>query len=80
MQGFSQISIKELPTWIKVLKDSPDIKTKEDMFFELALIDDLLVLQKSKSLLNRKTKLKTQLEARIGYELGHKTNNQNIKN
>jgi len=70
--AFNQISIRELPTWVKVLKTSEDIKTNMDMLAELTLIDDLLVLMKSKSLLNRKRNLKQQLEGRIGQELGHK--------
>lgn len=44
---------------------------------DLKLIDDLLILQQSKSLLNRKKNLKTQLEARIAKELGYKTENLN---
>jgi len=70
--SFSQISIRELPTWVKVLKNSEDIKTKEDMLSELTLIDDLLVLMKSKCLLNKKRNLKQQLGGRIGQELKHK--------
>jgi hypothetical protein len=77
--GFSQIQIRELPTWVKVLQKSPDIKSKQDMLDELELIDDLLVLQKSQSLLTRKKNLKTQLEARIGKHLGHKFPNLNVK-
>lgn len=77
--GLRQIKIKELPTWIKVLKNSPDIETKEDMLAELILIDDLLELQACKSLLTRKRGLKDQLEARIGLELGYKPVNINVK-
>jgi hypothetical protein len=77
--AFQQIKIRELPTWVKVMKKDPEIKTTEDMFAELTLIDDLLTLQKIKSLLNRKKNLKTQLEARIGLEIGHKPPNLNIK-
>ena len=47
------------------------------MLAELNLIDDLLTLQKSQSLLTRKRGLKTMLEARIGKELGHKVPNLN---
>lgn len=79
MSGFVQISIRELPTWIKVLKKDPNMKTAEDMLKELTLIDDLLVLQKSKSLLTRKRGLKDQLEARIAKELGFTTPNLSVR-
>ncbi len=69
MSGFTIIKTSELPTWIKVLKNSDDMETKEDMLAELELIDDLLVLQKTQSLLNKKRGLKTMLMARIGKEL-----------
>jgi len=77
MIGFRQIATRELPTWINVFK--ADGMNKEEMLSELELIDDLLVLMKSKSLLNRKKNLKTQLEARIGLELGHKPANLNTR-
>ena len=77
--SFNSISIRELPTWVKVLKNSPDIKTKEDMLSDLQLIDDLLTLQKAQSLLNRKKNLKKQLEARIAMELGHPLININTR-
>jgi hypothetical protein len=76
--GFSQISIRELPTWMKVFR-MEGITDKEEILNDLILIDDLLVLQKSQSLLNRKKNLKAQLEARIGIELGHKPKNLNRK-
>lgn len=76
---FRQIQIRELPTWVKVMKNSPDIKTTEDMLNELTLIDDLLTLQASKALLNRKKGLGQLLEARIGKELGYTTPNLNRK-
>ncbi len=79
INGFTVISIRELPTWVKVLQNSPDITSKEDMLAELTLIDDLLVLQKAQALLTRKKNLKTQLEARIGKELGHKFPNLNVR-
>ena len=77
MIGFRQIATRELPTWIDVFK--ADGMKKDEMLSELELIDDLLVLLKSKSLLNRKKNLKTQLEVRIGLELGHKPVNLNIR-
>lgn len=79
MESFKQIQLRELPIWVKVLKGCDDVVTKEDMLSELNLIDDLLTLQKSQSLLNRKKNLKSQLEARIGKELGHRTINLNSK-
>jgi len=79
MSGFIQISIRELPTWIKVLKKDPNMKTAEDILKELTLIDDLLVLQKSQSLLTRKRGLKDQLEARIAKELGFTTPNLSVR-
>ena len=75
---FSQIKISELPTWVKVFKEQ-GVTDPEEVFQELTLIDDLLILCKSKSLLNRKRRLKDQLEARIGQYLGHKTPNLNTK-
>lgn len=78
MIGFRHISIKELPTWVKVLQQEPDaITDKFELLAELNLIDDLLTLQKAQSLLNRKRNLKAQLEARIGLELGHSVPNLN---
>lgn len=51
-----------------------------EMLDELNLIDDLLTLQKEQSLLNRKSTLKKQLEARIAKELGHSVHNLNVYN
>ena len=80
MSSFRQISIRELPTWVKVLQQDPDaITDKFELLAELNLIDDLLTLQKSQSLLNRKRNLKAQLEARIGLELGHNVPNLNAR-
>lgn len=80
MSSFKQIAIRELPTWVKVLQQEPNaITDKYELLAELNLIDDLLTLQKSKSLLSRKRNLKSQLEARIGFELGHNTPNLNRK-
>lgn len=72
---FEQIQIKELPTWVEILKQQS--KTPEEMLADLTLIDDLLVLQKSKSLLLRKKSLKIQMDARIGVELGYRAINLN---
>ena len=72
--GFNQINIRELPSWVKVFKKEGDINA-EQILQELTLIDDLLMLQKSQSLLNRKKGLKNQLEARIGQDLQHRLPN-----
>lgn len=69
--------MKELPVWVRILRE--EALSKEEMLTELELIDDLLSLVKAKSLLNRKKNLRTQLEARIGMNLGHKPTNLNIK-
>jgi len=74
--SFQQISIRELPTWIKVFQ-AEGITDKMEILADLNLIDDLLTIQKSQSLLTRKRNLKAQLEARIAHELGHKTPNLN---
>lgn len=80
MSSFRNISIRELPTWVKVLQQEPNaITDKFELLAELNLIDDLLTLQKSQSLLNRKRNLKAQLEARIGLELGHNVPNLNTR-
>ena len=55
--GFNCIATRELPTWIKVLKASDDIHSPQDMLQELNLIDDLLTIQKTQSLLRRKRNL-----------------------
>lgn len=69
MSEFSQISIKELPTWIKVFKKD-GVTDPLEILQDLTLIDDLLVLQKSQSLLRRKKNLKALIENRIAYDLG----------
>jgi hypothetical protein len=76
MKSFNQISIRELPTWVRVFKKD-GVTDKMEMLADLNLIDDLLTLQKSQSLLNRKRNLKTQLEARIAKEIGYETVNLN---
>lgn len=67
--GFANIPIRDLPIWVKVFKQD-GITSAEEIQKELTLIDDLLTLQKSRSLLRRKRRLKDQLEDRIGAELG----------
>jgi len=76
---FSQITTLELPVWVRVMKAENKKITAEELLSELTLIDDLLVLQKSQSLLSRKRGLTSMLEARIGKELGHKVPNMNRK-
>ncbi len=65
---FTNIRLHELPVWLKVFKQ--DGSTAKEAAADLRLIDDLLTLQKSKSLLSRKKGLKEILDARIGYEVG----------
>lgn len=85
--GFANIPIRDLPIWVRVFKED-GITSAEEIQKELTLIDDLLTLQKSQSLLKRKSRLKDQLEDRIGAELGlrffehiaDKTNKKNSKN
>ena len=72
---FNLIELRELPTWVDVLRRQG--KTPEEMLTDLTLIDDLLVLQKSSSLLLRKKSLKVQMDARIGVELGYQAINLN---
>lgn len=69
--GFTNIPIRDLPIWVKVFKND-GITSAKEMQQELTLIDDLLTLQKSQSLLKRKKRLRDQLEDRIGAELGLK--------
>ena len=70
MDSFKEISIRDLPCWVKAMKADPPIEDKLDMLGFLTLIDDLLTIQKCQALLNRKRNLKAQLEARIGLDLG----------
>lgn len=69
--GFANIPIRDLPIWVKVFKKD-GITSAEMIEKELTIIDDLLTLRKSQSLLNRKRRLRDQLEDRIGAELGLK--------
>lgn len=84
--GFRVINNDELPVWIRVLSNDfvnkegenvPGTKDPEQLMSQLTLIDDLLVLQKSQSLLTRKRRLKDILEARIAKEIGLPTGNMN---
>lgn len=69
--GLANIPIRDLPIWVKVFKQD-GLTSAEEVQKELTLIDDLLTLQKSQSLLKRKRRLRDQLEDRIGAELGLK--------
>lgn len=70
ISNFNCISLKELPTWVKVLKAEIPTPQPIEMLQDLTLIDDLLTTMKSQSLLKKKRGLKEQLERRIEYDLG----------
>ena len=70
ISDFNCISIHELPTWIKVLKAEEPVPEPLEMLQELTLIDDLLTIMKSQSLMRKKRGMKDQLERRIDYDLG----------
>jgi hypothetical protein len=71
---FNQIKLRELPTWAKVYRTTEPNMSSEEILAELTLIDDLLTIQKSQSLLlKRGHKFKLLLEGRIAKELGHNT-------
>lgn len=76
--GFANIPLRDLPLWVKVFRNE-GIASAEEMQRELTLIDDLLTLQKSQSLLKRKRRLKDQLEDRIGAELGLRSSNRTTR-
>ena len=67
---FNCISIHELPTWIKVFKAEDPVPKPIEMLQELTLIDDLLTIMKTQSLMRKKRGMKDQLERRIDYDLG----------
>jgi hypothetical protein len=84
--GLGMIKNDELPVWIHVLSNDltdsdgnvrPGTTDPEKIMKELRLINDLLTLQKCKSLLTRKRGLKDILEARIAQEIGLPTGNMN---
>jgi len=70
ISNFNCISMHELPTWIQVFQMEEPKPDKLEMLQELNLIDDLLTLIKSQSLMRKKKGLKQQLENRINYDLG----------
>ena len=82
MWNFNNISIRDLPVWIKVQKlETPEMtqENKLDMLSDLVLIDDLLTLIKSQSLLRRKKNIKQQIEDRIGLDCNHRVKFPNEK-
>lgn len=80
---FQIIPKRDIPLWVDVLnkafeQEHPEIEvTAGEVFKEMRLIDDLLVLQKSQCLLTRKKGLKTIMDARISKELGLPYGNMN---
>lgn len=54
---------------IKSIIENSDNPTAESVFNDLKLIDDLLVIMKSKSLLNKKKGLKRLISMRIEMEI-----------
>ncbi len=77
MNPFTNISIRELTTWMRVMKESGN--TAKQITDDLFLIDDLLGIQKTHMLLIRKKGLKTQIENRIGVEVGDVPKDMNRK-
>jgi hypothetical protein len=73
--GFSEIKTRDLPVWMEVFKgESPEVVLKE-----LHLIDRLLIIQKTHTLLGRKKGLKKQLAGMIDNYLGHEMEDLNRK-
>lgn len=70
ISNFNCISIRELPTWVQVLQAEEPKPDKFEILQDLTLIDDLLTIMKSQSLLRKKRNLKNQLERRIDFDLG----------
>jgi len=87
--GLVMITNEELGVWLNVLTHdtapddegnfSPAITDPLEIMDWLNLIDDLLILQKSKCLLTRKKGLKDIIDARISKGLGLPYKNMNIK-
>lgn len=88
--GLQMISNDELKVWLTVLRTDcrdhetgellrPAMTDPEEILRELNLINELLILQKTQSLLTRKRGLKDMLEARIAKELGFKFKNLNSR-
>lgn len=68
MLGLTNINNRDLIVFARTMKEEGC--TNNEILEDLSLIDDLLTLIKSKSLLNKKHRLKNQLSARIGFAVG----------
>ena len=66
--SFNSILITELPAFISAFHVE-GINDPAVMLSTLSFIDDLLTIQRSKSLLNRKHSLNVMLDKRIGLEV-----------
>ncbi len=77
-EQLTQIKDDELVVWVETLSEENPEATAEDIFSDLTLINRLLVIQRSKHLMNRKRGLKVQIDAVIGNHLGFATPNLNI--
>lgn len=65
--GTKIMNAKEAFVFIKANKANVDAK---ELLSDIHLIDDLLVLQKTKSLLRKKRNLKGQIDMRMNIEVG----------
>lgn len=65
--GTTIMNAKDIMIFVKANKNGFTAKEITD---DIKLIDDLLVLQKCQSLLRRKRNLKTQIDQRLGLEIG----------
>lgn len=88
--GLGMITNDELKVWLKVLQSDcfdketgellrPGMTDPEEILRELNLINELLILQKTKMLLTRKKGLKDMIDARLDKECGFKFKNQNVR-
>jgi hypothetical protein len=65
--GTKIMNAKDIMIFIKANKKD---STAKELTADIKLIDDLLMLQKSKSLLNKKRNLKQQIDHRLNIEVG----------
>lgn len=70
--GTTIMTAEAVLVMVKSSKKVDSTESLEDVMKDIHLIDDLLVLQKSQSLMLRKRKLKDLLDARIAKELNLK--------
>jgi len=87
--GLGMITNEELGVWLEVLthdttpdedgKFRPAMTDPAKIMDRLTLINELLILQKSKLLLTRKRGLKDMLDARLSKECGFSVKNMNVK-